>query len=79
MAILDAIGRRARVGLLLALTLCGAAAQSNVPEYQLKAVYLVKFAEFVDWPALAFSSSDSPLVIGVLGTESFWPGVGRGK
>lgn len=40
-------------------------------EYQLKAAFLYNFCQFVDWPAEAFSSSDAPLIIGVLGPNPF--------
>jgi hypothetical protein len=40
-------------------------------EFQVKAVFLYNFAQFVEWPADAFSSPTSPLVIGVLGVDPF--------
>lgn len=40
-------------------------------EYQLKAVFLFNFAQFVAWPANRFSSNTSPIVIGVLGKDPF--------
>jgi hypothetical protein len=40
-------------------------------EYQIKAVFLFNFAEFVDWPPRAFEDAQSPLVIGVLGDDPF--------
>lgn len=40
-------------------------------EFQIKAVFLYNFAQFVDWPPDAFESSDSPLIIGVLGMDPF--------
>ncbi len=41
-------------------------AQTTVSkEYQIKAAYLYNFAKFVEWPASAFTNSESPLVIGV--------------
>ena len=44
----------------------------NVPnEYQLKAVFLFNFAQFVEWPTSAFPEARTPLVIGVLGTDPF--------
>jgi hypothetical protein len=47
-------------------------AQSSAsPEYQLKAVFLFNFAQFVEWPARAFAGPDAPLVIGVLGDDPF--------
>lgn len=41
------------------------------PEDQVKAVFLFNFAQFVDWPARAFSDATEPLVIGVLGEDPF--------
>jgi hypothetical protein len=40
-------------------------------EYEVKAVFLFNFSQFVDWPATAFSDARSPLVIGVLGNDPF--------
>jgi len=62
---------------LVLLALCFAGAASAQParpaaaaqEVQVKAAYLYKFAGFVDWPASAFARPDSPLVIGVAGSD----------
>jgi hypothetical protein len=40
-------------------------------EYQIKAVFLFNFAQFVDWPPLTFADEKSPLIIGVLGKDPF--------
>lgn len=40
-------------------------------EYQLKAVFLFNFAQFVEWPAEVFPQPDSPIVIGILGKNPF--------
>jgi hypothetical protein len=50
-----------------------AAQATRAPEYQVKAVFLFNFAQFVDWPADAFPASDAPLVICVLGDDPFGP------
>jgi hypothetical protein len=42
-------------------------------EYQLKAVFLFNFAQFVEWPAHAFRDAKAPLVIGILGVDPFGP------
>jgi hypothetical protein len=55
---------------LLVLTAGSALAQST-GEYQLKAIFLFKFAQFVQWPPPAFSDAKSPLIIGVLGDDPF--------
>jgi hypothetical protein len=49
-----------------------ASAQTAISrEYQLKAVFLFNFAQFVDWPPETFVSPQAPLVIGVLGDDPF--------
>ena len=58
---------------LSALFATRAAAQAEFNEYQLKAVFLFNFAQFVEWPEKAFAGADSPLVIGVLGADPFGP------
>ena len=40
-------------------------------EYDLKALFLYNFAQFVDWPAEAFPSRTTPLIIGVFGQDRF--------
>jgi hypothetical protein len=40
-------------------------------EYQVKAVFLFNFSQFVEWPANAFPEAQTPLVIGVLGADPF--------
>lgn len=59
--------------LLLALALIRGAAAAAEPgmEYQVKAVFLYNFTQFVDWPAEAFAKPDAPLVIGILGRDPF--------
>src|SRR6202035_1162233 len=53
--------------LLIAAGLLGAAAP--VSEYQLKAVFLFNFAQFVEWPPAAAPRENAPFVIGVLGKD----------
>jgi hypothetical protein len=40
-------------------------------EYKLKAVFLLNFAKFVQWPADAFASGSAPLTICVIGEDPF--------
>ena len=42
-------------------------------EYQVKAVCVLNAARFVSWPASAFTSEDTPFVIGILGDNSLGP------
>lgn len=70
MAFLSARG----AGILAAAWLLGSglAAQTARPsEYQVKAVFLYNFAQFVDWPPDAVVDSQAPVVIGVLGENPF--------
>ncbi len=47
-------------------------AQDDKPsEYQIKAVFLFNFANFVEWPEKAFADSTAPLVIAILGEDPF--------
>ena len=39
-----------------------------IPDYQVKAVFLFNFAQFVSWPS---QEPDAPLVIGILGDDPF--------
>jgi len=69
-------GSLLRVLLALALTLPPHSAESQgapAKEYQLKAVFLYHFSQFVEWPEDAFAGADDPLVIGVLGKDPFGP------
>ena len=82
----DKFLRGARTGLLglcLALSFLAAPAASaaeHAPatsaEYQLKAVFLFNFAQFVEWPQAA-SNGASPFVIGVIGEDPFGPYLDR--
>ncbi|MDB6115185.1 MAG: YfiR family protein [Lacunisphaera sp.] len=61
-------------GALLGLFLLGATtawSQIAAREYQIKAVFLFNFAQFVEWPPAAFPEATSPLIIGVLGPDPF--------
>jgi YfiR/HmsC-like len=49
-------------------TVCSAAAPS---EYQLKAIFLFNFAQFVEWPPQSFTAPDAPFIIGVVGQDPF--------
>lgn len=46
-------------------------AQKPSLEYQVKSAFLYHFTQFVEWPATAFKTDDSPLIIGVLGPDPF--------
>ena len=44
---------------------------SDSSEYLIKAGFIYNFAKFVEWPSTAFAQPDSPIVIGILGTDPF--------
>ena len=44
---------------------------SDSSEYLIKAGFIFNFAKFVEWPASSFAQPDSPIVIGILGTDPF--------
>jgi hypothetical protein len=46
-------------------------AEDEAPQdYQVKAAFLVNFPKYVDWPAEAFASANSPITVGVFGDEN---------
>ena len=63
---------RALAGLTLAMALCvcvRARAQEVQLEYAVKATYLYKFADYVDWPDGTFRAPDAPLVVCLVGND----------
>ena len=61
------------VSLLLSLVaVLNACAQTPSPnEYQVKAAFLFNFMKFIDWPAVAYTSPQSPFAICILGKDPF--------
>jgi hypothetical protein len=60
-------------GVLLVLASVNAAAQPadlQAPEYRVKAAFVYKFGDYIEWPADAFPAANSPLVIGVVGADA---------
>lgn len=59
-------------GVLAAALALGAAQETpTLPEYVVKAGFLFNFAKYVQWPAEAFEKADSPIRIGIVGTDPF--------
>lgn len=56
---------------LLATAAAGAPRQEEVPEYKVKAAFLVNFVRYAEWPAKAFADPADPFVVAVLGTDPF--------
>lgn len=59
------------LALVLTLLLPPHTAQAQSKEYEVKAVFLFNFSQFVKWPARSFADANAPLVIGVLGDDPF--------
>jgi hypothetical protein len=57
--------------LMLYSVLFVSAQTSGPAEYQVKAVFLYNFAQFVEWPQTAFATEQSPIIIGILGDNPF--------
>lgn len=66
-------------GIFLALLLTVGGARASAAESpasnsevarQVKAAYLYKFGNYVEWPGSAFAHSDTPIVIGVAGDDA---------
>jgi len=63
--------RHAGLIFAFALLLSTAARAAAPDEYQVEAVFLLHFTQFVEWPAQAAGDAHSPFVIGVLGRDPF--------
>jgi len=49
----------------------------SAPADQVKAAYLYRFVNYIDWPDTAFANPSSPLVIGVAGADAVYAELGR--
>lgn len=67
------IGRFGFLALILGMGFPGTVHPEATGEYQVKAVFLFNFAQFVQWPPQAFSRPDQPFRIGILGEDPFGP------
>ncbi|MBI1767299.1 MAG: YfiR family protein [Bacteroidetes bacterium] len=59
-----------KVSLLACSTILFSAQTQIAREYQIKAVFLFNFAQFVEWPTTSFQETNA-IVIGVLGDDPF--------
>ena len=59
------------VAVVLAVWGLTSVAQPTGTEYEFKAAYLYKFANFVEWPDKSFSEPRAPITIGILGRDPF--------
>src|ERR1700681_3648512 len=51
---------------LLAGSNRGFSAETSLTESQVKSLFLLNFAKYVDWPADAFETANAPIVIGMI-------------
>jgi hypothetical protein len=58
------------VVVLLLAGVAGARAAEATPEYRVKAAFVYKFCDYVEWPEGTFVDDGAPLVIGVLASEA---------
>jgi hypothetical protein len=58
---------------LLRLAVMQSLGQNTAQEYQVKAVFLYNFTQFIDWPQTAFKNAEDPFVIGIMGNDPFGP------
>ena len=47
---------------------CG---DSTFTEYQVKALFLMNFIKYVEWPPAAFAGTNAPIIIGLYGEDKF--------
>ena len=58
-------------GVILALLLSAAVPAAAPDEYQVEAVFLLHFTQFIEWPAQGTGDPHTPFIIGVLGRDPF--------
>jgi len=47
------------------------AGETSLREYQVKALFLMNFAKYVEWPPASFEHTNTPIIIGVIGENNF--------
>lgn len=70
-AALSFLGRVARLTILVLVPCPVMAGEADSLEYAVKAAYLYKFAGYVEWPATAFASANSPVTVCIAGDDPF--------
>lgn len=56
---------------LTALGFSGTVRGQSAEEFQVKAVFIYNFTQFVQWPAESFATPEDPFIIGVVGENVF--------
>lgn len=62
--------RAVLAALLLVWTVSCFAADAGLLESRVKAAFLYKFADYVEWPDSVFAQSDTPITIAVIGADT---------
>lgn len=62
---------------LLVQPITAAPASQAFQEKQVQAVFVYNFTQFVEWPPEAFESPESPIIIGMIGSDSIRPHLER--
>ena len=62
--------RLSTLALFAAVVLTPSMAHGQSDEARVKAAFLYNFAKYVVWPSSAFESSNSPIVIGIVGNDA---------
>jgi hypothetical protein len=65
-SIIAAVGRIWLAALFIG-GIANVSAQTSMLEYHVKALFLLNFVKYVDWPETSFAGSGSPIIIGILG------------
>lgn len=48
-----------------------AGGEVSMTEYQVKALFLLNFTKYVDWPPVSFAGTNTPIIIGLYGEDKF--------
>jgi hypothetical protein len=61
--------------LVIVAVFCVSQGRGNaaIPEYQVKAAFIYKFATYIRWPATTVPDATTPFVIGIIGKDPFGP------
>src|SRR5262244_669884 len=59
------------ISVCLSISTSAQSAGSAPSEYLIKAGFTYNFAKLMQWPDKAFAQPDSPIVIGIVGTDPF--------
>ncbi len=73
-AALPACRRSSRLGCWVVIAfvcLAGEVGARAVQEYAIKSAFLYNFAQFISWPASAFTNASAPVVFGIIGDDPF--------